>query len=305
MMDLDLNNFSKIEVGSLIANRYEVIKKLGEGGMGKVYKVLDKDLDDDVLAVKVLDPSLAFDKVQFGRFRYEVLLARQLSHPRIIKIYDLASVSKVCVFICMEYLEGGVLTDRIYSKGVEKCTNTEFSKILLQIADGLSEAHSQNIIHRDLKPDNILLDKDLNIKITDFGLAKSMYIDKNFTLTGETVGTPHYMSPEQLAGDELTTAADIYSLGVMFYEMLFSKRPYISDNYFDLARLHMESPIPNILDLNPNLPKWMPEFINLSLAKDKDKRFKDGEETVDFLIRVLDPSIIDSIDRVPKSLFFN
>lgn len=294
-----MNDFS-IENGTLIANRFEVCGILGIGGMGTVVKVKDKSIGDEIFALKILNPELSADKVQLGRFRNEVLLARRLSHPRIARIFDFGYSKEVSHYLSMEYVAGGTLTNRIYSEN-----NLNFPVVctlLLQICDGLGYAHRMGIVHRDLKPDNILLDQTGNPKITDFGLARSQTVDKNFTLTGETVGTPHYMSPEQLAGEEVTAAADIYSLGIMTFEMVFKKRPFISENYFDLARMQMENSLPDIRKLDSSLPTWFAKFLELATAKRVGERFQDCEEVANFIVDNIDDDFKQELDRFPFML---
>ncbi len=289
-----------VENGTIIADRFEVFKTLGVGGMGTVVSVKDKSLDDEIFALKILNPELASDKVQLGRFRNEVILARRLSHPNIARIYDFGSGDDDNCYLSMEFVEGGTLTDRIYSS-----VSLEFTyvcKYLLDMCDGLAYAHRMGIIHRDLKPDNVLLDKNDNAKITDFGLARSLTVDKNFTITGETVGTPHYMSPEQLAGEELTEAADIYSLGIVAFEMALKRRPFISDSYFELARMHMESSLPNVTELDPSLPAWFSKFLDLATAKRINDRFQNCEDVADFIYQNIGPEIKDLIFRTPYKL---
>jgi serine/threonine-protein kinase len=296
------NDNINLSVGTIISNRYEVVQKLGIGGMGVVVKVLDHALDGDIVALKILNKEFASDKIQFGRFRNEVLLTRKLSHPNIVRIYDFGSADIRCHFLSMEYLEGGILTSKVYGRNTEKISFNEVCRVLLQICNGLSCAHKRGVLHRDLKPDNILIDNQGNYKITDFGLARAVDGKQNYTLTGETVGTPHYMSPEQLAGEILDPAADIYSLGIMAYEMVLRKRPFVSENYYELAKMHMEKKVPDVCLQLSSIPKWYSEFIEIATSKLKDNRFKDGDDAAIFLIDNLKIENEEIGQRIPETL---
>lgn len=284
-MSLSLNESTELtKKGNIISNRYEVISQIGVGGMGTVLKVKDLAVSNEILALKIINPDLARDLIQFGRFRNEVLITRKLSHPYIVKLYDFGSTADGLYYISMEYVDGGTLTDRIYK---ESLSQADACVVILQILSGLSYAHQDSVIHRDLKPDNILIDKKGISRITDFGLARSTMVDKNFTVTGETVGTPHYMSPEQLAGELVDARADLYSLGIMCFEMMQKKRPFISSNYFDLAKMHFETPIPDLSKLDPKIPDWFSKFVKICCAKNKDNRFSTSTEAINYLLKHL------------------
>lgn len=287
-----------IKKGALISRRYEVLETLGVGGMGTVLKVKDRSIKNEVLALKIISPELANDRTQFGRFMNEVLLTRKLSHSHIVKLYDFGSTGTGSYFITMEYVRGGTLRDKIY---VQEISFSEVCKIIVQMLSGLFLAHEDGVIHRDLKPDNILIDEEGNAKITDFGLARSNEVDKKFTITGETVGTPHYMSPEQLAGEELDGRADLYSLGIMAFEMVMQQRPFISNNYFELAKMHMEKPIPDILEKNPRIPSWYSKFVRVCCAKNKEQRFKTSDDAMKYVLAHVGPGFDEY--AIPYSLY--
>ncbi len=287
--------------GSVINGRYEVLSTLGFGGMGTVIKVRDLALDGEIGALKILFPHLASDQIQFGRFRNEVLLARRLSHPHIVRIYDFGSWEKY-YFLSMEFVEGGTLTDRIYGRGQDRLMFDDAIRYLLQILDALSCAHKSGVVHRDMKPDNIMITVGNSAKVTDFGLARAIDIDKRFTMTGETVGTPYYMSPEQLAGEKPDERVDIYSLGIMAYEMMIGRRPFSSDNYMELAHMHMTQALPDICQVNASTPKWFREFVEACCEKRKEDRFNSSEEGARFLLSHLDEKDKKKVYRVPAVL---
>lgn len=287
--------------GSIINSRYEVMRTLGYGGMGTVVQVRDIALDGEIGALKILFPHLASDQTQFARFRNEVILARRLSHPHIVRIYDFGAWEKY-FFLSMEYVEGGTLTDRIYGRGQGKLEFDEAIKILLQLGDGLSCAHKAGVVHRDMKPDNIMISVEGVTKIADFGLARALDIDKRFTNTGETVGTPYYMSPEQLAGEKPDQRVDIYSLGIMAYEMVIGRRPFSSDSYLELAHMHMSQRISDICQINPSTPKWFKEFVETCCEKKKEDRFSTSDEAVKFLLDHVEEKVKRKVYRVPAVL---
>lgn len=287
--------------GSIINSRYEVLKTLGYGGMGTVVQVRDIALDGEIGALKILFPHLASDQTQFARFRNEVILARRLSHPHIVRIYDFGAWEKY-FFLSMEFVEGGTLTDRIYGRGHEKLIFDDTIKILLQIGDALSCAHKSGVVHRDMKPDNVMITSEGVTKIADFGLARAMDIDKRFTNTGETVGTPYYMSPEQLAGEKPDQRVDIYSVGIMAYEMVIGRRPFSSDSYLELAHMHMSQRIPDICQINPSTPKWFNEFVGTCCEKRKEDRFPSSDEAVKFLLDHVEEKVKRKVYRVPAVL---
>ncbi|HMO17928.1 MAG TPA: serine/threonine-protein kinase [Oligoflexia bacterium] len=272
--------------GEFIAGRYEVIRTLGHGAMGVVVHVLDHALDKEPIALKILHPEVAKDEIQFSRFRNEVLLARTLlSHPNIVRIFDFGQGAAGIYFLSMEYVGGGSLAQRIYVRdSALRLDLVSIIQHLLSICDGLYAAHQRGVIHRDLKPDNILLSEDGTAKITDFGLGRAMNSNQHFTMTGETVGTPFYMSPEQLAGESPDGRCDIYSLGIMAFEMIMKKRPFNSENYLELAHMHMVSKVPEMHSDIIEIPKWFNDFVRICTEKEREDRFKTAADAAEFII---------------------
>jgi len=279
---------SLFEPGAVIAQRYEVVSQLGKGGMGMVLRVIDRALDNEPTALKILYPHHVKDLTIFARFRNEVLVARQLAHPNIVRIYDFGSAGKGYYYISMEFVQGYSLKDRIYSPHYPELDFPEICRILYEIGQGLAYAHRKGVIHRDIKPDNILLTPGGDVRLTDFGLARTVAVDKGFTQTGETVGTPCYMAPEQISGVKVDARADIYSLGILAYEMATLSRPFEDESWFALAKMHMTQPMP-AFHKEFKLPLWFEEFVHESSAKKPGERFQNADEWCAALLSHIDP----------------
>jgi len=274
---------SLLHPGSLIAGRYEVVRTLGSGGMGTVLEVVDKALENEPIALKLLYPHLAQDKTSFARFRNEVLIARRLSHPNIVRLYDIGNAGNGYYFISMEFVPGGNLTKQIYETSKDSLSFHDTLRILQEIASGIAHAHHLGVVHRDLKPDNVLMGERGEVKVTDFGLARTLYIDKGFTDTGEAVGTPYYMAPEQLRGDRVDGRCDIYAFGLMAYEIVVGRRPFFEESYLQLAAQHLKQPIPDFASKESGIPKWYEDFVKRCSAKNPDDRFETADEVAEFL----------------------
>jgi serine/threonine protein kinase len=253
---------------------YRIIKKLGTGGMATVYLGVQEKLNRNV-AIKILSPLLLHDERFIQRFFKEAELSSRLNHQNIITIHDVDRHDDY-IYIVSEYLEGGSLRDCIITKQLspESCL-----EVVKQIADALGYAHGRDVIHRDIKPENIMFRKNGVPVILDFGIAKAVGSMTKLTKTGMSIGTPHYMSPEQGRGKTLDHRSDIYSLGVVFYEMLTGKVPYDADDSITVAIMHIQEPV-------PRLPKWKQKFqglIDIMMAKDPKKRPQSAKE----LLRIL------------------
>ena len=214
----------ELTTGSIFANRYQVIEELGRGGMGKVYRVLDKKLNEEV-ALKLIKPEISSDKRTLERFKNELKLARKVSQKNVGRMFDMGEETGTH-YITMEYVPGEDLKSSIKRFG--QLSVSKSLDIAKQICEGLSEAHKSGIVHRDLKPSNIIIDKQGNVRIMDFGIARSIK-DKGLTGEGVIIGTPEYMSPEQVEGKEVDPRSDIYSLGVVLYEMMTGRPPFEGD----------------------------------------------------------------------------
>jgi eukaryotic-like serine/threonine-protein kinase len=277
------NQQSLFNPGDAIAGRYEVLSSLGCGGMGEVLRVQDKVLDDEILALKILYPQRAKDQRLVARFRNEVILARRLAHPNIVRLYDFGDAGQGCYYITMEMIEGVSLGSKLGPNKAERLPFPELLQVLYQICTALHYAHSQNVIHRDLKPDNILLAKGNLVKLTDFGIARSTVEDKGLTGTSEMVGTPYYMAPEQFRGERPDGRVDIYGLGILAFEMATGKRPFNHDSTVGLQLLHLTNSLPKIADKESGIPSWFEEFVEICAEKEAKDRYQSMAEAAEVL----------------------
>ena len=257
----------------MINERYEIIKSIGEGGMANVYLANDTFLDRKV-AVKILRGDLSTDEKFIRRFQREAYAASALSHPNIVEMYDVGE-DKGTYFIVMEYIEGRTLKQLLKKRG--SLTAPEVVDIMLQLTDGIAHAHDMYIIHRDLKPQNIMISDDGKIKITDFGIAMALN-STQVTQTNSVMGSVHYLPPEQASGKGSTIKSDIYSMGIMLFELLTGKLPFKGENAVEIALKHMKDDIPSVRKINPNIPQSLENIILKSTAKNPKNRYDDVRE---------------------------
>ena len=281
-------------IGRTISH-YKILEKLGEGGMGQVYLAEDTKLDRKV-ALKFLPAHLTVDKEARERFEREAKAAAALNHPNIVTIYEISEFENQ-VFIAMEYVDGVSLRERILSHSqlsIENCqlTIANVIDIAAQICQGLSKAHQAGIVHRDIKPENILIDTDGRVKILDFGIAKLKGAGKLTKITS-TLGTVNYMSPEQARGEDVDHKTEIWSLGVVLYEMITGQLPFkgktLTNLLYQITRIKHTSPREN----NPKVPKPCEQIINKALAKNPDQRFQSAGELAKYV-----NALIKKIDQV-------
>ncbi len=259
----------ELTAGSVLGGRYEIIKMLGEGGMGAVYKARDREVDRFV-ALKVIRPELANRTEILKRFKQELILARQITHKNVIRIFDLGQADGI-KFITMEFVEGQDLHGLLEEN--HPFTLEQKVKIIIQVCLALDAAHAEEVVHRDLKPHNIMIENTGRVVVMDFGIARSME-QHGMTSTGALIGTPAYMSPEQAKGEKLDTRSDLFSLGVVFYELLTGKAPYEADTLMGLlVKRVQERPIPPI-DRNPEVPQALSDIVMKSLAVDREHRYQ-------------------------------
>lgn len=252
---------------------YRIERAIGEGGMATAYLAVQESLDRRAV-LKVLKTSRQEAEVNVERFRNEARLIASLNHPHIVTIYDIG-ITQGCLYISMEYVEGGDLRPRIK----QTVPPEQALDIVKKIGSGLAAAHRKGIIHRDVKPGNILFRKDGEPLLTDFGIAKQLTVDHDLTSTGMFLGSPSYMAPEQSEHSDIDGRVDIYSLGIILYEMLTGKKPYQAESVLDLLLLHKQGAI-------PQLPKHLPELqplLNLMLAKKRKDRFRDADSLVHYV----------------------
>jgi serine/threonine protein kinase/tetratricopeptide (TPR) repeat protein len=263
----------ELTTGSVFAGRYQIIEELGSGGMGKVYKVLDKEINAKI-ALKLIRPEIAVDKNTIERFRNELRTARDISHKNICRTYDLGKDAGN-YFLTMEYVSGEDLKNMIRMSG-QLGMGTAVS-IAKQVCEGLAEAHRRGTIHRDLKPSNIMIDREGTVRIMDFGIARSIHV-KGITGGGVMIGTPEYMSPEQVESKEIDQRTDIYSLGIILYEMLTGHVPFEGDTPFTVGVKHKSEIPKSPRELNAHIPEDLNRLVLKCLEKDKNKRYQNADE---------------------------
>ena len=262
-------------------SRYELREELGQGGMAAVYRAYDPLFEREV-ALKILKRELLNDPQVRERFERETKIIAKLEHAAIVPVYDVGHDNDQLFFV-MRYMAGGSLTERIEKRSLSL---SEMARILQRIASALDYAHERGVIHRDLKPGNILFDEYNNAYISDFGIAKLARAATKLTSSG-IIGTPTHMSPEQAQGEEVDGRSDIYSLGVILFEMLSGKMPYDATTPLGMALKHATYPIPNIRDINPNLSLGINAVIKKVMAKDRDQRYRSGAEFAEAFVATL------------------
>jgi len=267
--------------GTILANRYEIIEELGKGGMGRVYRVEDTKLKQEV-ALKLIKPEIAKDKKTIERFRNELKLAREIAHRNVCRMYDL-NEEKGTHYITMEYVRGEDLRSLI--RRIGQLPLGKSISIAKQICEGLAEAHSSGVVHRDLKSSNIMIDNNGNVRIMDFGIARSLE-SKGITGAGVMIGTPEFMSPEQVEGKETDQRSDIYSLGVILYEMVTGRVPFEGDTPFTIGVKHKSEIPKNPKELNTQISDDFSYVILRCMEKGKENRYESAGKLRSDLINI-------------------
>ena len=269
--------------GQKINDRYQVIRSIGEGGMANVYLAYDTILDRNV-AVKVLRGDLATDEKFVRRFQREAMSASALSHPNIVEMYDVGE-DDGNYFIVMEYIDGKTLKNLIKKRGA--LTVAEVVDIMLQLTSAISCAHDSYIIHRDIKPQNVMILDDGRVKITDFGIAIASNASE-LTQTNSVMGSVHYLPPEQANGAGATAKSDIYSLGILMFELLTGKLPFKGENAVEIALKQMKEQIPSVCAMNPEIPQSIENVILKACAKNPKNRYANVKDMYNDIKTALD-----------------
>ena len=270
---------------NMIANRYEVIQHIGQGGMADVFLAIDTILNRQV-AIKILRADLSTDAVSILRFEREAQAATALAHPNIVEIYDVGDY-KGHHYIVMEYVPGKTLKQIIRERG--PLLNEETVDIMKQLVSAISEAHSRGIIHRDIKPQNVIIKSDGTLKILDFGIATAKG-SMQLTQANNVMGSVHYLAPELAKGEPATVQSDIYALGIVMFEMLTGDVPFKADQAVQIALMHMRDPLPNVRQINPNVPQPMENIILRAAAKNPADRYQSAADMLADLSTCLDPA---------------
>src|SRR5437899_496333 len=259
--------------GTILGERYEIIRLLGRGGMGAVYQAHDRELDRQV-ALKVIRGDMAANPEILKRFKQELILARQITHKNVIRIFDLGQADGF-KFITMDYIEGEDLQSLLRRK--KKLEPAEAANIIAQTCRALEAAHAEGVIHRDLKPQNIMLDKRGRAYVMDFGIARST-LAPGMTQTGALIGTPDYMSPEQAKGQTLDARSDLFSVGIIFYEMLAGQTPFLADTTMGKLWKRTNELARPLGELDKTIPPTLCEIVRRCLEIDPHKRFASAAE---------------------------
>ncbi|AOM83236.1 Stk1 family PASTA domain-containing Ser/Thr kinase [Salisediminibacterium beveridgei] len=277
-----------------VSDRYEIIRAVGGGGMADVYLAKDLILDRDV-AVKVLKSQFAEDEEFIRRFRREAHSAAAMSHPNIVNIYDVGEEENE-YYIVMEYVEGQTLKE--YISANQRLSPEETVRILRQVTSAVAHAHDNHIVHRDIKPQNILISPNGTAKVTDFGISRAIS-DATITHTNSVLGSVHYLSPEQARGGYVTYQSDLYSLGVVAYEMLTGHVPFTADTPVSIAIKHMQDTFPSVKEKLSFVPQSLENLIMTAVAKEPQNRYLSGHTMLADLDTILDPSRVNEAAVVP------
>jgi eukaryotic-like serine/threonine-protein kinase len=263
-------------LGEVIAGRYVVEELVGAGGMSSVYRAHDRLLERDV-ALKILHATYREDEEAVERFRREAQAVAQLSHPNVVTVIDRGEEDGH-QFIVFEYVDGATLKDHLARRG--PLPPEEALAIAIDVGDALAYAHGHGIIHRDVKPQNVILNGNGAAKVTDFGIAHSVDVEKDVTQTGTVIGTGDYIAPEQASGQPVVPASDVYGLGCVLFELLTGSPPFSGSGFVDVAMQHIHAPLPSLLEQRPAVPPRIAAAVERALAKDPDDRFPSMEAFV-------------------------
>lgn len=278
------NMNTNVESGIMLANRYEILEKIGAGGMSDVFLAKDHSLGREV-AVKILKQEFAEDRIFVAKFRAEAQAAAGLEHPNIVSIYDVGSEGSL-YYIVMEYVEGITLKTYINKKG--RLTYNEALSIAIQVGRGIEAAHKKNIIHRDIKPQNIIISREGKVKVMDFGIARAVTSN---TVSADIMGSVHYASPEQARNGYVTFTTDIYSLGIVMYEMVTGRVPYDGETTVAIAIQHLQGEMVPPSEYAPDLPIAVERIIQKATMKTQSRRYQTmGDMLIDLKKALANPN---------------
>ena len=269
---------------------YQIVAPLGEGGMAAVYKAYQPAMERYV-AIKVLPRHMASSEEFTARFRREARMLAQLQHPHILPVFDYGEADGY-PYIVMTFIPSGTLAELLHK---QRLPLAQVRRIMTQIGDALSYAHTRGMIHRDIKPSNVLIDERGNCLLTDFGLARMAEASTNLTTSGAVMGTPAYMSPEQGAGSNIDHRSDIYSLGIVLYEMVTGRVPYTAETPVAVVFKHIQDPLPSVRKFNPNVPESVELILLKALAKSPNDRYQTAEDFVHALQTAVSDTSVDDI----------
>ncbi len=275
-----------------VGPRYRLVRMLGRGGMGAVYQAYDNELRRDV-ALKALLPEVAENASMLERFKREIQISSTITHRNVLRVFDLGQGPGIR-FLTMEFVEGENLAELMKREG--RLPVDRIERILRQVCQGLGAAHERNVLHRDLKPANVMIDREDRVLLTDFGIAKSAE-QTGLTQAGEIMGTPHYMSPEQVKGEPVDVRSDIYSLGVMLYEMATGQVPYGGNTVYEVMIQRVQKDPRPAVELNPDLPPYLQNLIQRCMAMHKEDRYASTDELVADLDKALETGRIPAMRR--------
>ena len=263
-------------VGTLLSGRYRLDARIGAGGQSTVFRAFDTVLERQV-AIKTMHRDIAADTEQLERFRREARAVAQLNHPHVVGVIDAGEDGQGGAFIVLEYVEGETLKERIRRHGASGMPIAEAIAYAIEIARALGAAHAQGIVHRDVKPQNVLIDEEGSAKVTDFGIARTLD-QEGLTADGRVLGTTDYVSPEQALGHAVTGQSDLYSLGIVLYEMLTGDVPFKGENQVAVAMKHVREDLPDVQVRRPEVPSALAAIVDRATAKDLGVRYADDAE---------------------------
>jgi eukaryotic-like serine/threonine-protein kinase len=276
-------------IGTLLNGRFRLEEQIGSGGMSTVYRAFDEVLERSV-AIKVMHASIADDGVQLERFRREARTAAKMSHPHVVTVID-AGEDDGHPFIVLEYVEGETLKDRIRRCG--PLPVPEAVAYAIEVGRALQAAHGERLVHRDVKPQNVLLDPEGRAKVTDFGISRSLDAAEGLTATGRVLGTTDYVSPEQALGEAVTEQSDVYSLGIVLFEMLTGRVPFRAESQVGVAMKHVREPMPDVQQLRPEISAALAAVVDRATAKERRNRYR----SIDDMLADLEQALATEVAR--------